>query len=173
MAAVLIAGDVYDKAIPSEAATRMLDYFLSNLAEKNVYVYMVSGNHDSDERLDTLENWLSSLSLLLHSDIIAYEFPGYASDSEEYSDTLASETVLDVYFHMVGVMMKPPQKIVFIGKGAGCGVTLFLSYKIRKNYQIGGVVLINPIVNASENDMKIELDESNEWITMEYDYIEE
>ena len=26
-------------------------------------------SHDSDERLDTLENWLSSLSLLLHSDI--------------------------------------------------------------------------------------------------------
>ncbi len=49
--AVLIAGDVYDKAIPSEAATRMLDYFLSNLAKRNVYVYMVSGNHDSDERL--------------------------------------------------------------------------------------------------------------------------
>nr|WP_027871606.1 exonuclease SbcCD subunit D [[Eubacterium] cellulosolvens] len=50
--AVLIAGDVYDKAIPSEAATRMLDYFLSNLAKRNVYVYMVSGNHDSDERLN-------------------------------------------------------------------------------------------------------------------------
>ena len=49
--AVLIAGDVYDKAIPSEAATRMLDYFLSNLAKRNVCVYMVSGNHDSDERL--------------------------------------------------------------------------------------------------------------------------
>lgn len=50
--AVLIAGDVYDKSIPSEAATRMLDYFLSNLAKRNVYVYMVSGNHDSDERLN-------------------------------------------------------------------------------------------------------------------------
>ena len=50
--AVLIAGDVYDKAIPSEAATRMLDYFLSNLAKRKVCVYMVSGNHDSDERLN-------------------------------------------------------------------------------------------------------------------------
>ena len=50
--AVLIAGDVYDKAIPSEAATRMLDYFLSNLAKRNIYVYMISGNHDSDERLN-------------------------------------------------------------------------------------------------------------------------
>lgn len=50
--AVLIAGDVYDKAIPSEAATRMLDYFLSSLSEKNISVFMVSGNHDSDERLN-------------------------------------------------------------------------------------------------------------------------
>lgn len=50
--AVLIAGDVYDKSIPSEAATRMLDYFLCNLSKRNVHVYMVSGNHDSDERLN-------------------------------------------------------------------------------------------------------------------------
>ena len=50
--AVLIAGDVYDKAIPSEAATRMLDSFLSSLAGKNINVYMISGNHDSDERLN-------------------------------------------------------------------------------------------------------------------------
>lgn len=50
--AVLIAGDVYDKAIPSEAATRMLDHFLSSLAQRNIYTYMISGNHDSDERLN-------------------------------------------------------------------------------------------------------------------------
>ena len=50
--AVLIAGDVYDKAIPSEAATRILDRFLSELAGMNVRVYMISGNHDSDERLN-------------------------------------------------------------------------------------------------------------------------
>ena len=49
--AVLAAGDIYDKAIPSEAATRMLDRFLSSLAERNINVYMISGNHDSDERL--------------------------------------------------------------------------------------------------------------------------
>lgn len=49
--AVLIAGDVYDRAIPSEAATRMLDDFLSHLARKNICVFMISGNHDSDERL--------------------------------------------------------------------------------------------------------------------------
>ena len=50
--AVLIAGDVYDKAIPSEAATRLLDWFLSALAEKKVNTFLISGNHDSDDRLN-------------------------------------------------------------------------------------------------------------------------
>lgn len=49
---VLIAGDVYDKAIPSEAATRLLDYFLCQLAGLEVKTFMISGNHDSDERLN-------------------------------------------------------------------------------------------------------------------------
>ena len=50
--AVLIAGDVYDRSIPSEAATRLLDSFLSKLASKNIKTYMISGNHDSDDRLN-------------------------------------------------------------------------------------------------------------------------
>ena len=50
--AVLIAGDVYDKAIPSEAATNLLDYFLCCLAETGVKTFLISGNHDSDDRLN-------------------------------------------------------------------------------------------------------------------------
>lgn len=50
--AVLIAGDVYDKAIPSEAATNLLDYFLCRLSEAGVKTFLISGNHDSDDRLN-------------------------------------------------------------------------------------------------------------------------
>ena len=50
--AVLIAGDVYDKAIPSEAATRLLDSFLNQLAKRQVSTFLISGNHDSDDRLN-------------------------------------------------------------------------------------------------------------------------
>lgn len=49
---VLIAGDVYDRSIPSEAATKLLDYFLIQLAKRGIKVFMVSGNHDSDDRLN-------------------------------------------------------------------------------------------------------------------------
>lgn len=49
---VLIAGDVYDRAVPSEAATRLLDLLLNQLASRKVKTFMISGNHDSDERLN-------------------------------------------------------------------------------------------------------------------------
>ncbi|MGN0355139.1 MAG: exonuclease SbcCD subunit D [Muricoprocola sp.] len=49
--AVLIAGDVYDRSVPSEEAVRLLDYFLHELSKRKIIVYMISGNHDSDERL--------------------------------------------------------------------------------------------------------------------------
>lgn len=49
---VLISGDVYDKSIPSEAATRLLDAFLCSLAERGIKTFMISGNHDSDDRLN-------------------------------------------------------------------------------------------------------------------------
>ncbi len=50
--AVLIAGDVYDKSIPSEEAVKLLDYFLCSLSASGVNTYLISGNHDSDERLN-------------------------------------------------------------------------------------------------------------------------
>ncbi len=50
--AVLIAGDVYDKPIPSEAAVGLFDSFISGLADRKIKTFVISGNHDSDERLN-------------------------------------------------------------------------------------------------------------------------
>ncbi len=47
---VLIAGDVYDRSIPSEEAMQLWDSFLISLADKKVPVYAISGNHDSAVR---------------------------------------------------------------------------------------------------------------------------
>ena len=49
--AVLIAGDVYDKSIPSAEAVTLFDDFLCRLAERCLPVLIISGNHDSAERL--------------------------------------------------------------------------------------------------------------------------
>lgn len=49
---ILIAGDIYDKSVPPVEAVRLLDFFLERLAEKKQQVFLISGNHDSPERLD-------------------------------------------------------------------------------------------------------------------------
>lgn len=49
--AVLIAGDVYDKPVPGAEAVAVLDDFLVKLSRTGVKVFVVSGNHDSAERI--------------------------------------------------------------------------------------------------------------------------
>ena len=49
--AVLIAGDVYDKSVPSAEAVDLFDDFLVRLAALKQQVFIISGNHDSPERL--------------------------------------------------------------------------------------------------------------------------
>ena len=49
--AVLMAGDVYDRSVPSEEAVKLLDSFLTELADMGKKVFVISGNHDSEERL--------------------------------------------------------------------------------------------------------------------------
>lgn len=48
---IIIAGDVYDKSIPSVEAVELLDEFMTEIAKKNINTFIVSGNHDSAERL--------------------------------------------------------------------------------------------------------------------------
>lgn len=48
---VLIAGDVYDKSVPSADAVGLLDDFLTRLAKRKLQVFIISGNHDSPERM--------------------------------------------------------------------------------------------------------------------------
>ncbi|MCD8121876.1 MAG: exonuclease SbcCD subunit D [Clostridiales bacterium] len=48
---VLLAGDIYDKPVPSAEAVQMFDGFLTALAGRGTLVFAVSGNHDSAERL--------------------------------------------------------------------------------------------------------------------------
>ncbi|MEG1536902.1 MAG: exonuclease subunit SbcD, partial [Clostridiales bacterium] len=48
---LIIAGDVYDKAIPPAEAVMAFDEFLTDLAANQVPVLLIAGNHDSPERL--------------------------------------------------------------------------------------------------------------------------
>lgn len=47
---VLVAGDVFDRPIPSEEAIKLWDDFLNAMAKRNIQVFAISGNHDSAVR---------------------------------------------------------------------------------------------------------------------------
>ncbi len=49
--ALIIAGDVYDKSVPSAEAVEMFDNFLVRLSARKIKVFVISGNHDSAERI--------------------------------------------------------------------------------------------------------------------------
>ena len=44
---IILAGDIYDKPIPPAEAVELFDDFLYKLSKRNLYVFIISGNHDS------------------------------------------------------------------------------------------------------------------------------
>lgn len=48
---IIIAGDIYDKSMPPAEAVAMFDDFISSIAERKIKTFIISGNHDSAERI--------------------------------------------------------------------------------------------------------------------------
>ncbi|MCI7766954.1 MAG: exonuclease SbcCD subunit D [Oscillospiraceae bacterium] len=48
---IIIAGDIYDKSVPPAEAVAMFDDFISRIAERKIHTFIISGNHDSAERV--------------------------------------------------------------------------------------------------------------------------
>ena len=63
--AAAICGDVYDKSVPSAEAVQVFDGFLCALAERDLQVFVISGNHDSPERLAFASRLIASSGVLL------------------------------------------------------------------------------------------------------------
>ena len=63
--AVIIAGDIYDKAAPSDEAIQLFDSFLTRLAEMSLKIFAISGNHDSAEKIAYASNILKSKDIYM------------------------------------------------------------------------------------------------------------
>ena len=65
--AVVIAGDIYDKAVPSAEAVEVFDHFIADLtaAVPRGAIMMISGNHDSAPRVNCFRNILSRQNLYM------------------------------------------------------------------------------------------------------------
>ena len=63
--AIVIAGDVYDKAVPPAEAVELFDDFLVRLSKRNLKVFVISGNHDSGERLSFMSSVLEKQNIFI------------------------------------------------------------------------------------------------------------
>ena len=67
--AILIAGDVYDRKIPSNEAIKLLNYMLTQLSKRKVHVMIVAGNHDSSIRLSYAKDILCEQNIYIATNV--------------------------------------------------------------------------------------------------------
>ena len=65
---ILIAGDIYDKSMPSAESVKLLDDFLYDLTNAGLPAYIISGNHDSAERVNYGSGILARAGLYISAD---------------------------------------------------------------------------------------------------------
>ncbi len=106
--AVLIAGDLYDKSIPSAEAVACVDWFLTALARTGAQVLVCAGNHDSDERVAYGRDLLAGMGVHL---------------SSVYRGQVAHVTLQDehgpVTFWLIPFLKPAQVRTWLINKGAG------------------------------------------------------
>ncbi len=66
---VLIAGDLYDRSIPREDAVKLNDYFLTELVRLGKKNLVITGNHDSHERVGFLSSLLEDKGLIVENTV--------------------------------------------------------------------------------------------------------
>ncbi len=67
---VIIAGDIYDRSVPSKEAVTIVSEFITNINKLNIPLITISGNHDSSERLAFLSQVLNYRNIYIVSDEI-------------------------------------------------------------------------------------------------------
>src|SRR4051812_28076315 len=66
---VIVAGDLYDTAAPSPAATRLVTRALSALRRTGAQVVAIGGNHDNGPALDALRPWAEAAGIVLRGSV--------------------------------------------------------------------------------------------------------
>lgn len=81
--AVIIAGDVYDKSIPPVEAVNLFDDFLVSLVARGLQVFIISGNHDSAERVSYGGRVMEQSGIHISRRITGARGTGWTNEEEE------------------------------------------------------------------------------------------
>ena len=103
--AVVVAGDIYDRRVPPVEAVRLFDHFLTQLARRGVYVFLIPGNHDSAVRVAHVNELLSSHRIFiageLQRELMHITVPGESVESGDASVPGKPGEGIDVTFWLL------------------------------------------------------------------------
>ena len=98
--AVLVSGDVYDRALPPPDAVRLLSEAVTRLIDAGAQVVLSSGNHDSAIRLGFASDLLSRAGLHIRSDVASVGSPVLVGDAAIYPLPYLEPTSVTVTDHL-------------------------------------------------------------------------
>ena len=102
---ILLAGDLYDRPVPSAEAVQLLDSFLTRLAKRKITVYAISGNHDSAERIAFGSHIMSSSGICMS--------PVYDGKTAKYC---LMDNYGEVWIHLLPFIRPAVVRHVFAGE---------------------------------------------------------
>ena len=130
--AVVIAGDIYDRSIPSEKAVSLFDEFLTNLMKEKVPTLVISGNHDSAERISFGNKIMEASNIFM---------------SERYEGNVKKVTLEDKYgpvnFYLLPFIK--PSDVRFV----------YPNEEIKNDTDAMSVVIKNMNINKNERNVLI------------------
>lgn len=98
--AIMIAGDLYDRALPNETAVTMVNGMLHRLNRELGYpLLVISGNHDSAVRLGTGREWYDATQLYLNTELAQAFTPVELGDVQFFLLPYFEPVAARLYFH--------------------------------------------------------------------------
>lgn len=135
---ILISGDIYDKSIPPIEAVNMLDEFITNLQNKNINILIISGNHDSKDRLGFGNKILEKNNIYIET---------------TYSGKLKKVKIKDVNFYMLPFLKPSLVKPFFedIESYDDAIRKIILNEDINKNEK--NIILVHQFVTSNSEEV--------------------
>lgn len=149
--AVLIAGDIYDRSVPSTEAVELLDDFLTELIKADIPVIMISGNHDSGKRVAFAERILEKQGLYIAGDYDG-ELKSVTLEDEEGTVTFVCMPFVKPAAVCCGTQAEAVEKML-----SGCPMVLSLNsrYVLLAHYFVVGEHGESPELSDSETDVNV------------------
>ncbi len=98
--AIIVAGDLYDRALPNEAAVKVVNQMLYRLNRELGYpLLVISGNHDSAVRLNTGRDWYQATQLYLNTELAQAFAPVVIGDTQFFLLPYFEPVTARQYFH--------------------------------------------------------------------------